>query len=90
MHSNSLARHFSPMFHAKCLLPRLYKLLPVRSVVQNKSFKWHTLDIPIYLLTLHKTPTVRLHKHESFFAFRHDEYRPPEYGIDPTTYIVLK
>ena len=31
MYSNSLARHFSPVFHAKCLLPRLDKLLPVRS-----------------------------------------------------------
>ena len=31
MYSNSLARHFSPMFHAKCLLTRLDKLPPVRS-----------------------------------------------------------
>ena len=31
MYNNSLARHFSPMFHAKCLLPRLDTLLPVRS-----------------------------------------------------------
>ena len=31
MYSNSLARHFSPMFHAKCLLPRLDKLLLIRS-----------------------------------------------------------
>ena len=31
MHSNSIARHFSPMFHAKSLLPRLDKLLPVRN-----------------------------------------------------------
>ena len=31
MYSNSLARYFSPKFHAKCLLPRLDKLLPVRS-----------------------------------------------------------
>ena len=31
MLSNSPARHFSPMFHAKCLLPRLDKLLLVRS-----------------------------------------------------------
>ena len=35
MYSNSLARHFSSMFHAKCLLPRLEKLLPVRSCLQN-------------------------------------------------------
>ena len=31
MHSNSIGRHFSPMFHAKSLLPRLDKLLPVRN-----------------------------------------------------------
>ena len=31
MYSNSLARHFSSMFQAKCLLPRLDKLLLVRS-----------------------------------------------------------
>ena len=31
MYSNSLARHFSPMFHAKCLLPKLDKLLHVKS-----------------------------------------------------------
>ena len=35
MYSNSLARHFSFMFHAKCLLPRLDKLLPLRSCLQN-------------------------------------------------------
>ena len=33
--SNSLARQFSSMFHAKCLLPRLNRLLPVRSCLQN-------------------------------------------------------
>ena len=32
--SNSLARHFSPMVHAKCLLPRLDRLLPVRSCLK--------------------------------------------------------
>jgi hypothetical protein len=31
MYSNSLARHFSHMLHAKCLLPRLDRLLHVRS-----------------------------------------------------------
>ena len=31
MHSNSIARHFSPMFHAKSFLTRLDKFLPVRS-----------------------------------------------------------
>ena len=31
MYSNSLARHFSHMFHTKCLLPRL---LPVRSCLK--------------------------------------------------------
>ena len=31
MHRNSFARHFPPMFHAKCLLPRLDKLLLVRN-----------------------------------------------------------
>ena len=31
MHSNSITRHLSPMFHAKSLLPRLDKLLPVTS-----------------------------------------------------------
>ena len=35
MYSNSLARQFSSMFHAKCLLPSLDKLLPVRSCLQN-------------------------------------------------------
>jgi len=35
MCSNSLARQFSYMFHAKCLLPSLDKLLPVRSCLQN-------------------------------------------------------
>ena len=35
MHSNSIARHISPMFYAKSLLPRLDKLLPVRSCLQN-------------------------------------------------------
>ena len=35
MCSNSLARQFSSMFHAKCLLPRLDELLPVRSCLQN-------------------------------------------------------
>jgi hypothetical protein len=35
MYSDSLARHFSSMFHAKCLLPRLDRLLPVRSCLQN-------------------------------------------------------
>ena len=34
MCSNSFARHFSPMFHAKCLLTRLDKLPPVRSWVK--------------------------------------------------------
>ena len=35
MYSNSLARHFSSMFHAKCLLPRLDRLLLLRSCLQN-------------------------------------------------------
>ena len=35
MYSNSLTRHFSSMFHAKCLLPRLDRLLLVRSCLQN-------------------------------------------------------
>ena len=35
MYSNSLARHFSSKFHAKCLLPRLDRLLPARSCLQN-------------------------------------------------------
>ena len=39
MCSNSLARQFSSMFHAKCLLPRLDKLLPVRSCLQN-FYQW--------------------------------------------------
>ena len=34
MYSNSLARHFSPMFHTKCLLPRLDRLLTVRSCLK--------------------------------------------------------
>ena len=35
IYSNSLGRHFSSMFHAKCLLPRLDWLLPLRSCLQN-------------------------------------------------------
>ena len=35
MYSNSLARHFSSMFHSKCLLPRLDRLLLLRSCLQN-------------------------------------------------------
>ena len=35
MYSNSLTRHFSSMFHAKCLLSRLDRLLLVRSCLQN-------------------------------------------------------
>ena len=35
MYSNSLAIHFSSMVHAKCLLPRLDRLLLVRSCLQN-------------------------------------------------------
>ena len=35
VYSNSPARHFSSMFHAKCLLLRLNRLLPVRSCLQN-------------------------------------------------------
>ena len=35
MYSNLLTRHFSSMFHAKCLLPRLDRLLLVRSCLQN-------------------------------------------------------
>ena len=33
MHINSLTRHFSSMFHDKCLLPRLDKLLLIRSLL---------------------------------------------------------
>ena len=35
MFSNSFARHFSSMVYAKCLLPRLDRLLLVRSCLQN-------------------------------------------------------
>jgi len=45
MYSNSLARHFSSKFHAKCLLPRLDRLLPARSCLQNfyqcRCVNWH-------------------------------------------------
>ena len=34
MFSNSFARHFSSMVHAKCLLPRLDRLLPIRSCLK--------------------------------------------------------
>ena len=34
VYSNSLTRHFSSMFHAKCLLLRLDRLLPLRSCLQ--------------------------------------------------------
>ena len=39
MYSNLLARHFSSKFHAKCLLPRLDRLLPARSCLQN-FYQW--------------------------------------------------
>ena len=39
MCTNSLARQFSSMFHAKCLLPRLDELLHVRSCLQN-FYQW--------------------------------------------------
>ena len=35
MYSNSVARHFSSRVHAKCFLPRLNRLLLVRSCLQN-------------------------------------------------------
>ena len=35
VYGNSLARYFSSMVHAKCLLPRLDRLLLVRSCLQN-------------------------------------------------------
>ena len=49
MYSNSLARHFSSMFHAKCLLPRLDRLLLVRSCLQNfyQCYKWHSQFLTI-------------------------------------------
>ena len=43
MHSNSLARQFSSMFHAKCLLPRLDELLLLRSCLQNFYQCWRSL-----------------------------------------------
>ena len=39
MFSNSFARHFSSMVYAKCLLPRLDRLLLVRSCLQN-FYQW--------------------------------------------------
>ena len=42
MYSNSLARHFSSMFHAKCLPPRLDRLLLLRSCLQN-FYQWWQL-----------------------------------------------
>ena len=53
MYSNSLARHFSSMFHAKCLLPRLDRLLPLRSCLQNfyQCTGWKiSLHLQIYIL----------------------------------------
>ena len=47
MYSNSLARHFSPLFHAKCLLSRLTRLLPVRSWL--KYFYQWILAIIMYI-----------------------------------------
>ena len=49
MYSNSLARHFSSMFHAKFLLPRLDRLLLVRSCLQNfyQCYKWHSQFLTI-------------------------------------------
>ena len=34
VYNNSLARHFSPMFHTRCLIPMLDRLLPVRSCLK--------------------------------------------------------
>jgi hypothetical protein len=56
MYSNSLAQHFSPMSHTKCLLPRLDRLLPVRSCLKyfyqcnvliplKFSFLWLILEV---------------------------------------------
>ena len=48
MFSNSFARHFSSMVYAKCLLPRLDRLLLVRSCLQNFyqcTIMWRQCDI---------------------------------------------
>jgi hypothetical protein len=50
MYRNSLARHFFSMFHAKCLLPRLDWLLPVRSCLQN-FYQW-CLDCNFFVFLL--------------------------------------
>ena len=58
MYSNSLARQFSSMFHAKCLLPRLDELLHVRSCLQNfyqcyqyhYDYHWKNYNAPPFML----------------------------------------
>ena len=58
MYSNSLARQFSSMFHAKCLLPRLDKLLLVRSWLNTSisvcTHNRFNKDLPKYLVKLQK------------------------------------
>ena len=61
IYSNSLARHFSSMFHAKCLLPRLDILLPVRSCLQNF---YQCRDENVSLLTF-ETPSTSESKYMS-------------------------
>ena len=53
-YSNSLARHFSSMVHAKCLLPRLDRLLPVRSCLQN-FYQWSWLVFVRFLEEIEDT-----------------------------------
>ena len=58
MCSHLLAKQFSSMFHAKCLLPRLDELLHVRSCLQNfyqcyqyhYDYHWKNYNAPPFML----------------------------------------
>ena len=58
MYSNSLARQFSSMFHAKCLLPRLDELLLLRSCLQNFYQCWGQ---EVFYVSLHSKPASALY-----------------------------
>ena len=70
MYSNSIARHFSSMFLAKCLLPRLDRLLLVRSCLQNfYQWWWHYSVGDSNLYHLPDQPHLPIHFHFTNFHF---------------------
>ena len=82
MYSNSLARHVSSMFHAKCLLPRLDRLLLVRSCLQNfyqwskhfrQYWRWRWWD-QIQAIFLNLFYFIALTSTDAVFPFRKDSW----------------